>query len=71
LLTDGQVTLLADRQKAGPYGLHGGVDGTPGRISILHEGTARKIPGKCSIEAAKGDVIRVETPGGGGWGSPG
>ena len=71
LLTDGQVTLLADRQKAGPYGLHGGADGTPGRISILHEGTARKIPGKCSIEAAKGDVIRVETPGGGGWGSPG
>ncbi len=71
LLTDAQVTLLADRQKRGPYGLHGGADGTPGRVSILHEQTARQIPGKCSVRAAKGDVVRVETPGGGGWGSSG
>jgi N-methylhydantoinase B len=69
LLTDAQVTLLADRQKRGPYGLHGGADGTPGCVSILHEQTARQIPGKCSVRVAKGDAVRVETPGGGGWGS--
>jgi N-methylhydantoinase B len=71
LLTDAQVTVLADRQTIAPYGLQGGADGTPGRLSILHEGNegkAQQLPGKCSVRAAKGDVIRVETPGGGGWG---
>ena len=69
MLTDAQVTLLADRQKFGPYGLHGGVDGKPGCISILHGGNVRQVSGKCSQRVACGDVIRVETPGGGGWGS--
>ena len=68
LLTDARVTLLADRQTIGPYGLRRGADGTPGCLSILHEGKTRPLPGKCSSQAAKGDVIRVETPGGGGWG---
>jgi len=69
LLTDAQVTLLADRQKMAPYGLQGGSDGMPGCVSVLHDGNAERIPGKCSLSAVKGDVIRVETPGGGGWGS--
>lgn len=68
LLTDAQVTMLADRQKSGPYGLCGGADGTSGAIYILHEGEKRQLSGKCSIHADKGDVVRVETPGGGGWG---
>lgn len=67
LLTDAQVTVLADRQKTGPYGLHGGTNGTSGNVSILHEGKRRQLSGKCSIRACKGDVVRVETPGGGGW----
>jgi N-methylhydantoinase B len=71
LLADAQVTLLADRQKIGPYGLHGGADGTPGCVSLVHDRKAQQIPGKCSIRATKGDVIRVETPGGGGWGTSG
>ncbi len=68
LLADAQVTLLADRQKVGPYGLQGGADGMPGCISLLHGQDAKQLPGKCSVRAAKGDVVRVETPGGGGWG---
>jgi N-methylhydantoinase B len=68
LLTDAQVTLLADRQKIGPYGLQGGENGTPGHISLLHNGQWSSVPGKVSLIASKGDVIRVETPGGGGWG---
>jgi N-methylhydantoinase B len=69
LLTDAQVTLLADRQKIGPYGLQGGSNGTPGCVSILHQGESHKVPSKGSFKARKGDLIRVETPGGGGWGS--
>jgi N-methylhydantoinase B len=69
LLADAQVTLLADRQKLGPYGLQGGSDGVPGRVSILHERHTQQLPGKCSVRASRGDIIRVETPGGGGWGS--
>ncbi|TCK71695.1 hydantoinase B/oxoprolinase family protein [Acidipila rosea] len=68
LLADAQVTLLADRQKTAPYGLNGGEPGMPGKISHLHNGETTQLPGKCSIPAAKGDVIRLETPGGGGWG---
>jgi N-methylhydantoinase B len=71
LLTDAQVTLLADRQKNGPYGLSGGADGTSGCVSVVREGEAEQIAGKCSLRVAKGDRIRVETPGGGGWGSGG
>jgi N-methylhydantoinase B len=69
LLTNAQVTLLADRQKLGPYGLQGGSDGVPGRVSILHDQDAQRIPGKCSVRVSKGDIVRVETPGGGGWGN--
>jgi N-methylhydantoinase B len=68
LLTDAQVTLLADRQKIGPYGLQGGSNGTPGCVSILHQGESHRVPSKGSFKASKGDLIRVETPGGGGWG---
>jgi N-methylhydantoinase B len=71
LLTDAQVTLLADRQKNGPYGLSGGADGKPGCVSVVRDGDVEQIAGKCSLRVAKGDRIRVETPGGGGWGSGG
>ena len=74
LLADAQVTLLSDRRKTRPYGLTGGDPGASG--SAVHffagEGAratqSEEIPAKCSLQAKKGDVIRVETPGGGGWG---
>ena len=69
LLADAQVTLLADRRKFRPYGLSGGDDGSPGRASLIApDGTTTELPGKCSQRAAKGSVLRLETPGGGGWG---
>src|ERR1035437_4043311 len=70
LLADAQVTLLADRRKFRPYGLQGGKDGAPGRASLVtsdHVGET-KLPGKCSVGVSKGTVVRIETPGGGGWG---
>ena len=69
LLSDAQVTLLADRRKRGPYGLAGGADGAPGRAELIRRnGTRQLLPGKCSVRLNKGDHIRLESPGGGGWG---
>ncbi len=70
LLTDAEVTLLADRRRLRPYGLEGGEDGAPGRAIATRAETGEEIelPGKCSRRLAKGDVLRIETPGGGGWG---
>lgn len=71
LLTDAEVTLLADRRSRGPYGLSGGNDGSPGRTQVLHpDGRSESLPGKASIRLKKGDHVRIESPGGGGWGKP-
>ncbi len=70
LLAPSQLTLLSDRRKRGPYGLAGGKPGKPGRNSLLRRGRAIGLPGKCVIEARAGDVLRIETPGGGGYGDP-
>lgn len=69
LLAPSQVTLLTDRRKFSPYGLHGGECGTKGFTTLVTRDGARILPAKCSISAAQGDVVRLETPGGGGWGS--
>jgi N-methylhydantoinase B len=70
-LTDTQVTLLADRRTRGPYGLAGGSDGAPGRSVIIREdGSEEVLSGKSSTRLRSGERIRVETPGGGGWGKP-
>ena len=71
VLADSQVTLLADRRTRGPYGLSGGASGAPGRTVILRsDGSQEELPGKTSTRLRSGDRVRVETPGGGGWGSP-
>jgi N-methylhydantoinase B len=71
VLTDSQVTLLADRRKRGPYGLARGVDGSPGQTIILRsDGSQQKIPGKTSVRMKAGERVRIESPGGGGWGKP-
>jgi N-methylhydantoinase B len=68
LLADAQVGFLCDRRKRGPYGLAGGQDGAPGKNSIVRQGKASELPGKCSLFAEADTVLRIETPGGGGWG---
>jgi N-methylhydantoinase B len=69
LLTDAEVTLLADRRERGPYGLNGGADGAPGRAAVIHhDGSEIEIGGKASVRLRRGERIRIESPGGGGWG---
>jgi N-methylhydantoinase B len=72
LLTDAEVTMLSDRRKRGPYGLNGGTDGTPGKTAVIRtDGTQEKLPGNFSVRLKKGDRVRVESPGAGGWGKIG
>ena len=71
LLAPAQVTLLADRRKFRPWGLEGGEDGAAGRATVIKAATGEliELPGKCSVHLEAGDVLRIETPGGGGWGT--
>jgi N-methylhydantoinase B/oxoprolinase/acetone carboxylase alpha subunit len=62
-----RFTLLSERRAHGPRGRDGGDDGLPGRNSRNGE----PLPAKCEGELQPGDVLRIETPGGGGLGSPG
>ena len=70
-LAPARMSLLADRRKRGPYGLSGGDDGQPGKAAIIRGGRARKIASKGSWELEAGDLVRIETPGGGGHGKKG
>jgi len=67
-LVPARMSMLADRRKRGPYGLQGGDDGKPGTNVIVRGGRIKKIAAKGSLELEAGDRIRIETPGGGGWG---
>jgi N-methylhydantoinase B len=69
VLTDCEVTLLADRLTRGPWGLAGGEAGSPGNAIVIRlSGAIEKMPGKFSTRLQKGERIRIESPGGGGWG---
>jgi N-methylhydantoinase B len=69
LLCEAEVTLLADRRLRGPYGLNGGSDGSSGcNVVLRRDGSEWPIPAKGSIRLRRGDRIRIESPGGGGWG---
>lgn len=68
-LVPAQMSLLAERRKHAPYGLNGGKPGKPGRNSIISNGQKSEISSKGSWELKAGDRVRIETPGGGGFGS--
>jgi len=70
MLTPVRLTLLAERRRFRPYGLQGGEEGAGGAAWVVKAGSdeASKLPGKCSLELGAGQAVRIETPGGGGWG---
>lgn len=63
-----RVTVLATRRAEGPAGLAGGLPGSPGRDRVRQGGRWRPLPPGGSVELAPGDAVRIETPGGGGFG---
>ncbi|MBW2406684.1 MAG: hydantoinase B/oxoprolinase family protein [Deltaproteobacteria bacterium] len=70
LLSDAEVTVLSERRRMPPYGLFGGEPGSVGKnVIIRNEGSEQK-GSKFSASLNKGDRLRIETPGGGGYGSP-
>jgi N-methylhydantoinase B len=63
--TDATVSLLTERRRYPPRGLAGGGDGTPGRNLVDGE----EVPAKVTVDVTPGTTVRLETPGGGGYGS--
>ena len=68
LLGDAQVTMLSDRRATRPWGLAGGEPGATGATTATVDGSEEKLPGKCTRAMKAGSRLRVESPGGGGWG---
>ncbi|WP_159469396.1 hydantoinase B/oxoprolinase family protein [Dyadobacter sp. 3J3] len=65
-----QVTLLGQHRNYAPYGLHGGEDGKTGQHTLSSKNhTITKLTGICSLEVQAGDILTIETPGGGGYGA--
>ncbi len=68
-LADCTLTLQGERRATGPVGRSGGSDGAPGRDTLLAvDGSPRPLPSKGTWALRRGERVRVETPGGGGWG---
>ena len=68
MLTSGNLSLLTDRRETQPYGLSGGEPGSKGKCVMLRDGKEMDLPSKGSFDLKKGDIIRIQTPGGGGFG---
>ncbi|THB70582.1 MAG: hydantoinase B/oxoprolinase family protein [Desulfovibrio sp.] len=67
-LSNAEVTVLSERRKTPPPGLAGGEPGKPGKNLLCQGGQWRTLPGKFHESVLPGDVLRIETPGGGGFG---
>ncbi len=63
------VSLLTQHRNSGPFGIDGGEPGAPGRQTLVREGHAPEtLPPSVSLKVLPGDILRMETPGGGGCG---
>ena len=60
-----RLSLLTERRANSPRGAHGGGDGAPGRNLV----NGVPVPAKATLDLAAGDVVTIETPGGGGYGA--
>jgi len=68
-LEDSTVSIQSDRRMTRPWGLHGGKPGKPGKNWIeTPDGKSEKLPSRVTTFKKAGNVICIQTPGGGGWG---
>jgi len=73
ILTDAVVSLITERRVSQPWGLAGGAPGAPGENWLLPGGderAAQRLADKGTFSLRAGDVLRILTPGGGGYGAP-
>jgi N-methylhydantoinase B len=68
MLTEVQAGILSERRKRRPYGLAGGSPGAHGKNELILKDCMQPLPSKATFRAPAGGLIRIETPGGGGWG---
>jgi N-methylhydantoinase B/oxoprolinase/acetone carboxylase alpha subunit len=69
MLTDTAVTILSERRRRPPYGACGGRPGACGRnVLVRADGREELLPSKVWLHLRAGDRLRIETPGGGGYG---
>jgi N-methylhydantoinase B len=61
-----RLSLLTQRRALAPRGARGGADGLPGRTFL----NGMELPAIANLDLQAGDLLRIETPGGGGWASP-
>ncbi len=65
-----EVSLLTSRRTTQPYGKAGGESGSAGRNQIeRHDGSVEELPHCAALQVQPGDILQIETPGGGGWGN--
>jgi N-methylhydantoinase B len=67
---DCTVSIQSERRHGRPWGLHGGKPGVSGSNSVMYDGQIHELQAKSTVTAPEGAIIRIETPGGGGWGKP-
>jgi 5-oxoprolinase (ATP-hydrolysing) len=64
-----EAVIVASRRNVPPHGLQGGADGAAGRQWVERaDGSIQSLKGSDSAHLAAGEVLGIETPGGGGWG---
>ena len=69
---DGEIAIHDDRERSRPWGIMGGLPGTPSTKELLRaDGTSVQLPSKISqVPVKKGDRLIYRTAGGGGWKDP-
>lgn len=71
VLEDAELTVLAERRRIAPPGVDGGADGGLGTQRVVRSnGDVEIVGGKRTLRLGSGDRFTIETPGGGGWGTP-
>jgi len=64
------ISLLSERRRQPPYGLAGGSAGRRGSNRLTHQDREQELPAKTNRTVQAGDVLCIDTPGGGGYGTP-
>jgi N-methylhydantoinase B len=64
-------TILADRERCLPWGIGGGACGRGTEVYVVRKGVRRRVPSKSTLTLQSGDIVEVNTAGGGGYGAPG
>jgi N-methylhydantoinase B len=70
VLVDSTLTTMIERRVVPPWGAFGGAPGAPYRITLTRDGVPRDVKGKETVRLNAGDVVLIETCGGGGYGEP-